>query len=104
MPVPINAIVTRLLAATLPSRPRADACTTYGKPTVPTALQRQGVFTEAIGRRMEVRGELSDGAEIGLLSAWAEAGELEVLGHAIGGEQKEGFFCSKGPLRPQAEA
>ena len=38
---------------------------------------------EAIGRGMEVVGELPDGAEVSVLGAVAEAGELEVLEHAL---------------------
>jgi hypothetical protein len=38
---------------------------------------------EAIGRDAVVGGELSDGAEVGVLSAVAEAGELEILAHAL---------------------
>ena len=37
---------------------------------------------EAVGRGVEVVGEMPDGAEVGVLGALAEAGELEVLGHA----------------------
>ena len=40
-------------------------------------------FGEAVGRGVEVVGELSDGAEVGLLSALGESGELEVVGHAL---------------------
>ena len=36
---------------------------------------------EPVGRRVEVVGELPDGAEVGLLGAFAEPGELEVLVH-----------------------
>ena len=38
---------------------------------------------EAVGRGVEVVGELPDGAEVGLLGAVGEAGELEVLEHAL---------------------
>ena len=38
---------------------------------------------EAIGRGMEVVGELADGAKIRLLSARGEPGELEVVEHAL---------------------
>ena len=38
---------------------------------------------EAVGRGVEVVGELPDGAEVGLLGALAEPGELEVLGHPL---------------------
>ena len=37
---------------------------------------------EAVGRGVEVVGEHADGAEVGVLGAVGEAGELEVLGHA----------------------
>jgi hypothetical protein len=39
-------------------------------------------FGEAIWRYVEVVGELSDGAEVGLPGAPGESGELEVVGHA----------------------
>jgi hypothetical protein len=38
---------------------------------------------EAIGRGAEVVGEHADGAEVGVLSARGEAGELEVVGQAL---------------------
>ena len=40
------------------------------------------VLGEAIGWGVEVVGEFADGAEVGLLGARAEAGQLEVLEHA----------------------
>jgi hypothetical protein len=40
-------------------------------------------FGEAIGWGAEVVGELSDGAEVGVLGAVAEPGELEVVEHAL---------------------
>ena len=38
---------------------------------------------EPVGRGVEVVGELPDGAEVGLLGALAQAGELEVLVHPL---------------------
>ena len=38
---------------------------------------------DPIGGLVEVVGELPDGAEVGLLGALAEAGELEVLVHLL---------------------
>jgi len=38
---------------------------------------------EPVGRGAEVVGELSDGAEVGLLGERAESGELQVLEHAL---------------------
>jgi hypothetical protein len=39
------------------------------------------LFAEAVSRFVEVVGELPRGAEVGLLGALAQAGELEVLVH-----------------------
>jgi hypothetical protein len=41
------------------------------------------LFAESIGRGAEVVGQLPDGAEIGLLSAFAQTGELEILEHPL---------------------
>ena len=41
------------------------------------------LFGESIWRDVEVVGQLPDGAKIGLLSAFAQTGELESLGHAL---------------------
>jgi hypothetical protein len=40
------------------------------------------MFGEAVGRSMVVIGEHADGAGVGVLCAGAEAGDLEILGHA----------------------
>jgi hypothetical protein len=54
---------------------------------VPVVLEVEEVVAElrlgeSVGRSAEVIGELPDGAEVGVLGARAEAGELEVVGHA----------------------
>ena len=41
------------------------------------------LLAEPVGRGVEVVGELPDGAEVGLLGALAEAGQLEVLEHPL---------------------
>ena len=41
------------------------------------------LLAEPVGRGVEVVGELPDGAEVGLLGALAEAGELKVLVHPL---------------------
>jgi hypothetical protein len=41
------------------------------------------LFGESVGRSVEVIGEHPDGAEVGVLSALAQAGELEVVGQAL---------------------
>ena len=41
------------------------------------------LLAEPVGRGVEVVGELPDGAEVGLLGALAEPGELEVLSHPL---------------------
>jgi hypothetical protein len=41
------------------------------------------LFAESIGRGAQVVGQLPDGAEIGLLSAFAQTGELEILEHPL---------------------
>ena len=41
------------------------------------------LLAEPVGRGVEVVGELPDGAEVGLLGALAQAGELEVLVHPL---------------------
>src|SRR5262249_58165159 len=41
------------------------------------------MLTEPIGRGVEVVGELSDRAEVGLLGALTQAGELKVLEHPL---------------------
>jgi hypothetical protein len=41
------------------------------------------LFGEAVGRGVEVVGQLPDGAEVSLLGTLAEAGNLEILEHAL---------------------
>jgi hypothetical protein len=41
------------------------------------------LIIEPVGWGVEVVGELSDGTEVGLLGALAEAGELQVLEHPL---------------------
>ena len=41
------------------------------------------LLAEPVGRGVEVVGELPDGAEVGLLGALAEAGQLQVLEHPL---------------------
>ena len=41
------------------------------------------MLAEPVGRGVEVVGELPDRAEVGLLGALAQAGELEVLKHPL---------------------
>ena len=43
----------------------------------------QLVFGDLVGRLVEVSGELPDGAEVSLLRPLGEAGQLEVLVHAL---------------------
>ena len=40
-------------------------------------------IANSIGRSAEVLGEFPNGAEVGLLSAFAETGDSEVFGHAL---------------------
>src|SRR3954469_22817047 len=40
-------------------------------------------FGESIGSLVEVVGELPDGSEVGLLGAFAEAGQLEIVLHPL---------------------
>jgi hypothetical protein len=56
-------------------------------------------FGEAIGGGVEVVGELSDGAEVGVLGAIAEPGELEVLAHAL----TESRVHERGPFAVEEE-
>jgi hypothetical protein len=58
-----------------------------GGSEVAVVLEVEEILTElrlgeAIGRGVVVVGELADGAEVGVLGAGGEPGELEVVGHA----------------------
>ena len=62
-----------------PERPRGE---------LPVVLEVEEVIAdlmlaESVGRGVEVVGELPDGAEVGLLGALAEAGQLKVLEHPL---------------------
>ena len=55
----------------------------------------QFVFGDLIGRLVEVGGELPDGAEVSLLRPLGEAGQLEVLVHALAKRDAHEWVLSK---------
>jgi hypothetical protein len=61
-------------------------------------VRAQLLLGESIGGLMEVVGQLPDGSEVGLLGAFAEPGQLEILVHLLTkrGDHKWGLSRRKG--------